>query len=125
MHRGHWTCEFVHFHNFGSHFQILADETAPGITAINRIHHPPPGAIPLDHFTYGTTGVPGELPKTDGTGFARIGKHPHLYQRRADPHRHARETLGSPGASSYETSPAPPQNQPGQMPINAINKYPN
>ncbi len=61
MHRGHWTSEFVHFHKSGSHFRILANETAPGITAIDRIHHPPLGAITLDHFTYGTTGVPGKL----------------------------------------------------------------
>ncbi len=39
MHRGHRQSKFVHFHDTGLKFGILADETGTRITTPNGIHH--------------------------------------------------------------------------------------
>ena len=61
MHWGHRTSQLVHIHHLGSHLRILANETAPRIATTDHIHHSQPRTIPLDHFTHGTTEMPGKF----------------------------------------------------------------
>ena len=117
MHRGHRTSQLFHIYHSGSHLRILANETGPRIAASDGFHHSEPGPISLDHLTHGVTRLPRKFPKTDGTSSTRVEPHPHIHQRRADPHRHTRATLRSAGASFTTATSASPQNQPGQMSI--------
>ncbi len=117
MHRGHRQSKFVHFHCTGLNFWILANETGTRITTPKSIHHSKQRTHPLDHVTHGTTGLPGKLPKTNGTSTSGITEHPHLHRRCADPHGHSRKAPGGSGTSTNEVASAPPKNQPGQMPL--------
>jgi hypothetical protein len=130
MHRGHRASKLIHLHHSGSHFQILANETGPRIATPNCFYHPKPRTISLDHLTHGPTRMPSELSEVNGTSSMRIEPHPHLHRRRADPHRHTRETLGGPGTGTPEVTSAPPEDQPGQMPVRRLTSlipriYPN
>ncbi len=75
MHRGHWQSKFIYLHDTGLNLWILADETGTRITAPDSIHHYKQRTILLDHVTYGATGLPGKLPKTNGTSTLGITEH--------------------------------------------------
>jgi hypothetical protein len=117
MHRGHRASQFVHLYHSESHFRILANETGSRITTPDRFYHSEPRTISLDYLPHGPTRLPSKLSEINGTSFTRIEPHPHLHRRRADPHRHPRETPGSPGTSTHEIASAPLENQSGQMSV--------
>ncbi len=80
MYRRHWTGQFVHLHNSRPYFWILANETGSRFATTNRLHNPKPRTISLDHFTHGTTRMPGKFPKIDGTSSAGTATHPDLHR---------------------------------------------
>jgi hypothetical protein len=79
MYQGHWQSKLVHFFNLGSHVRILANETRGRITTIDSIHHSRSLTVSLDHLPHGTTRIPSQLPKVNGTGIARTAKCSNLH----------------------------------------------
>jgi hypothetical protein len=74
MHQQHWLIKLKHFLHTGPHFRILADETRRKITTSDGFYDPRQGTISMDHLTYGLTGMPGLLSKTDGRRTAKYSE---------------------------------------------------
>ncbi len=117
MHWRHCLSKLIHLLDTGPHFRILADETGGRITTINSIHHSWLRSISLDHFTHGTTQMPGQLSMINGASTTGAPKCSNQHRWCTDTHRHSQKTSGSFGTGFTEATQESPENQFGQMPI--------
>jgi hypothetical protein len=117
VYQGHWTGQLVHFHNPRPHLRILANEAGTGITTTDSIHHSKSRTISLDNLTNGITRMPSKLPEVNGTSSKRITKiliyiddvliHTDTHEKHLEALEQVLMTL----------TPAPPEDQLGQMPL--------
>jgi len=115
MHWWYWPGQLHHLHNARSDIRILADAIGLGFTKTDNIHHSQQRPVPLDHLSNGLTGLPCQLPKSDGRSSLWHTEHTGVHQRSTSAHRHAREAPWSTGASSSQATQKSLEDKPGEM----------